>query len=77
MIKKRPLRNLREFLQGIPKMADFYSLTEVSDAERPDDCCEMLVVFRRDSYEAKCQAYFSRYPFWYALAKLLNRKEVR
>lgn len=76
MVKKRPLRSLREFLQGIPKIENFIEVT-VPYSAQPDDCCELRIEFRRDAYEAKRKAYFRRYPFWYRLAKLLNRKEVR
>ena len=76
MVKKRFLKSLQEFLQGIPKMENFYEI-EAPDTERPDDCCELVIRFRRDAYEKKRKEYFKRYPFWYMIAKLLNRKEVR
>ena len=70
------MRSLKEFLERMPRITKSYiQITEVNPSGEPD--ATVMVHVKTDLLERKRKEYFARYPFWYWLAKLLNRKEVR
>ncbi len=73
-IRKRPIRSLREFLRRIPQLRK-EDMTDLHPERPADQCTEIHVNWK--AVEKRRQEYFRRYPFWYHLAKLLRRKEVR
>jgi hypothetical protein len=64
----------RQFLRNVPKFDERY-MRDLYPERAMDECTEIVIYRRR--YEEKKQDYFKKYPIWYALAKLLNRKEVK
>lgn len=72
--RKRRINSLKEFLAGVPKITSFM-YDPYPRQVGVDDCCEIQVDWKE--YNEKRSKYFKLYPFWYLIAKLLNRKEVR
>ena len=77
-MKDKPLRRRRmsfkEFLRCVPKL-DERDMRDKYPERRPDDCTEIVIYHGR--LERKKKEYFERHKFYYLLAKLLNRKEVK
>lgn len=74
LCRKRRINSLKEFLMNVPKITSFM-YDPYPRQVGVDDCCELAVDWKR--YNERRTEYFRRHPFWYRLAKLLNRKEVR
>lgn len=64
----------KQFLAYVPKLDGKYMRDLYPD--RPiEECTEIVIYHKR--YEEDKRAYFKRHKFYYLLAKLLNRKEVK
>lgn len=72
-VRKRPCYSLREFVKRIPQPVDF--LEDLTPDRAIDECSEFRINWTK--YHARRQTYFRRYWFWYCIAKLLRRKEVK
>ena len=72
-VRPRRIRSLKEFLRGVP---DIMSYVTDKYPDRPmEEATEFVVDIYR--YRLRRRNYFRRYWFWYLIAKLLNRKEVK
>lgn len=72
-IRKRPCCSLNDFIRRMPKVTDF--MVDLHPERAIDECTVLRV--NRSKYQAARRAYFRRYPFWYLVARLLRREEVR
>lgn len=77
-MKDKPLRrrrmSFREFLRCVPKL-DERCIRDKYPERAIDDCTEIVIY--RGRLERRRKEYFERHKFYYLLAKLLNRKEVK
>jgi hypothetical protein len=72
-IRKRRIHSLKVFLKGVPDITDY--ITDKYPDRASDECTEFVVDIYR--YRLRRRNYFRRYWFWYLIARLLNRKEVK
>ena len=66
-------RGFISFLKHVPQKEQF--LKDLYPERCSDECTEFRV--QQNLYESRREDYFKKYPFWYFLAKLLKRPEIK
>ena len=66
-------RGFISFLKNVPQKAQF--LKDLYPERGLYDCTEF--VLQKNLYASRREDYFKKYPFWYFLAKLLKRPEIK
>ena len=70
--RKKARLSFKMFLSCVPKRTSF--MEEVPPIKEDGQCS--MFIFHKDKFDRKREEFFKTYPVWYALAKVLKRKEV-